>query len=109
MVGVNLYWDYALPESADTVVIAMEDPEEEVALEQLLHIYFPDFWCALNASLLSTVVEVRPVHAAFSHRQQRNALDTLIHWQVSYTRYLGFKRKSYWKYRRSRLSMQRSK
>lgn len=84
MVGVNVYWDYFLPESSDHTDLDLPtDDDDDFALESLLHAYFPDCWCAFNASLLSSVAEVRPLHAAFSHRQENNGLDTFVHWQVS--------------------------
>lgn len=73
MVGVGIYWDYDLPES-DTKTI--ED-------DNRVSNYFPEFWCAFNASLLSTTADIRPAHAAFKHSQKKNTLATNIHWQVS--------------------------
>jgi len=82
MVGFNVEWDYALPESKDSgsTLKLLASDDEDVAI----YIYFPDMWCFFNASLLSSVSDVRPMAAVFNHTQLNNSVDTLVHWKVCF-------------------------
>ena len=75
-VSLDIYGDYELLKKVT------QDDEDYSDFDLLLRPDIPDLWVEFSASLISTVAEVKPVSAAFKHKQNNNCFNTIINLKV---------------------------
>lgn len=80
---MDVYGDYEFINSGRSSSEEIEDEDYDSDYDLFLHPNIPDLWVKFNASLMSTVPEVKPMSAAFYHKQNNNKFDTIVHFKVS--------------------------
>ncbi|KAL0271734.1 UNVERIFIED_CONTAM: hypothetical protein PYX00_008731 [Menopon gallinae] len=74
-VSLDIYGDYAF--KYEKKEIPSDDDYSDFGM--FLYADIPELWIEFNASLVSTVPEVKPMSAAFFHKQNHNKFDTVVH------------------------------
>ncbi|KAK6645660.1 hypothetical protein RUM43_001940 [Polyplax serrata] len=72
-VSLDIFGDYELLKKKS------QEDEDYSDFDILLRPDLPDLWVEFSASLISTVDEVKPVSAAFKHKQNNNCFNTVVH------------------------------
>lgn len=76
-VSLDIFGDYELLKTQ-----SLDGYEDYSDFDLILRPAIPDLWVEFSASLISTVPEVKPMSAAFKHKQHNSHFDTTIHLKV---------------------------